>query len=60
MCRVYFHQDTVGKSNKKLEKHTLILVLKNVTQPVARALVAIRKKKKLVKVKPQHWHILII
>ena len=30
------------------------------TQLVARALVAIRKKKKLAKVKPQHWHILVI
>ena len=28
-----------------------------VTQLVAKALVAVRIKKKLVKVKPQHWHI---
>ena len=31
-----------------------------VTQLVTRALVAIRKKKKLIKVKPQHLRILII
>ena len=35
-------------------------MLEKVTQLVTRALVAIRKKKKLVKVKPQHWRILII
>ena len=37
-------------------KNTIILVFEKVTQLVARALVAIRKKKKFVKVKKQHWH----
>ena len=36
----------------------MILVFEKVTQLVARAFVAIRKK--IVKVKPQHWCILII
>ena len=37
-----------------------ILVFQNVTQLVSRAFVAIREKKKLVNMKPQHWHIFII
>ena len=45
---------------KKFEKYTIILVFRNVTQLVTRALVAIGNKKKLVKVKPQHWCTLII
>ena len=49
-CRVYFHQTKMGKSNQKVGK----TVLKKVTQLVTRALVAIRKNKKLLKVKPQH------
>ena len=40
------------------ENHTIILVFHKVTQLVARALVAVKRKKKLVK--PQHWHFLII
>ena len=35
-------------------------VFEKVTQLVARALVAIRKRKKLIKKKPQHWRIFII
>ena len=40
----------MGKSNQKIGK----TVLEKVTQLVTRALVAITKNKKLVKVKPQH------
>ena len=40
----------MGKSNQKIGK----TVFKNVTPLVTRKLVAIRKNKKLVKVKPQH------
>ena len=46
----------MGKSNQKIGK----TVLEKVTQLVTRALVAITKNKKLVKVKPQHWGVLII
>ena len=46
----------MGKSNQKIGK----TVFKNVTPLVTRKLVAIRKNKKLVKVKPQHWGVLII
>ena len=52
-CRVYLQQAIMGKSNQTIEKiHTIILLSQKVTQLVAMALVAIRKKKKLVKVKP--------
>ena len=44
----------------KEEKAKNILVFEKVTQLDARALVAVRKRKNLAKVKPQHWHILII
>ena len=60
MCRAYFHQATMGKSNQKVGKTKNTLVFKKVTQLVLRALVAVRKQKKLVKVKPQHRCILII
>ena len=43
-----------GKIKSKNWKNTIILVFEKVTQLVAKALVAIRKKKKLVKAKPQH------
>ena len=46
----------MGKSNQKIGK----TVLEKVTQLVTKALVAITKNKKLVKVKPQHWGVLII
>ena len=46
----------MGKSNQKIGK----TVLEKVTELVTRALVAITKNKKLVKVKPQHWGVLII
>ena len=52
MCRVYFHQATMGQQIKKKEKQKI--VFEKVTQLVERALVDVRKKKKLVKVKPQH------
>ena len=49
------------KNKSKTSKNTKnILVFEKVTQLVARALVAVRQKKKLVKVKSQHWRILII
>ena len=51
MCRIYFHQATIGKQNQKSQKHTVILVFEKVNQLVARTLVAVRKKKKWVKVK---------
>ena len=41
MCRVYFHQAIMEKSNQKTGKLTVILVFEKVTQLVARALVAI-------------------
>ena len=41
MCRVYFHQAAMGKSNQKIGK----TVLENVTPLVTRELVAIRKTK---------------
>ena len=50
----------MGKSNQKIGKAHSYLVFEKVTQLVARALVAIRRKKKLVKVKPQQWHFCII
>ena len=43
-----------GKINSKDRKNTVIPVFQKVTELVARTLVAIRKKEKLVKVKPQH------
>ena len=46
MCKVHFHQAIMEKSNQKTGKHTAILVFEKVTQLVARASVAIRKKKK--------------
>ena len=46
----------MGKLNQKIGK----TVFEKVTQLVTRTLVAIRKKKKLVKVKTQHWGVLII
>ena len=49
--------DNKSKSRKNTKN---ILVFEKVTQLVERALVDVRKKKKLVKVKPQHWCILII
>ena len=49
-----------GIINQKIEKTKNILVFKKVTQLVARALVVERKRKILVKVKPQHWSIFII
>ena len=36
---------TMSKSNKKKEKHVIILALEKVTQLVIQALVAVRKKK---------------
>ena len=60
MSRVYLHQASMGKLNKKIGKTCKYPVFKKVTQLVARALVAIRKKRKFVKVKPQHWHFCII
>ena len=53
MCRVYLHQASMGKSNPKFE-NKIVLVFEKVTQLVARALVAIRRKKKIVKLKPQY------
>ena len=41
MCRVYFHQAIMEKSNQKTGKLTVILVFEKVTQLVTRALVAI-------------------
>ena len=55
MCRAYFHQATMGKSNQKVgktKKNTL--VFEKVTQLVIKTLVVVTKQKKIVKVKPQH------
>ena len=48
MCRVYFHQAIMRKSNQTIEKrkkHTIFIVSQKVTQLVAMALMAVRKKK---------------
>ena len=45
MCRAYFHQATMGKSNQKVGKTKNTLVFEKVTQLVVRALVAVRKQK---------------
>ena len=58
MCRVSFHQATIGKQIKKLEKHKYPGFRKSFS--TSRKGIGGRKKKKLVKVKPQHWHFLII
>ena len=50
MCRVYFYQATMGKSIQKTEK---ILNYPSY-QLVAGTLGIVRKKKQLVKIKPQH------
>ena len=42
----------MGKSNQKVGKTKNTLAFEKVTQLVVRALVALRKQKKLVKVKP--------
>ena len=52
MCRVYVHQASMGRSSQKIGKTHNYLCFRKVTQLVARALVAIKRKKKLVKVKP--------
>ena len=54
MCRAYFHQTTMAKSNQKVGGTKNTLVFKKVTQLVVRTFVAVRKEKKLLKVKPQH------
>ena len=45
MCRAYFHQATMGKSNQKVGKTKNTLVFEKVTQLVVRAMVAVRKQK---------------
>ena len=60
MCRVYLCQASMGKSSEKIGKTHNYPSFWKVTQLVARALVAIKRKKKLLKVKPQHWHFCII
>ena len=52
------YHEKIKSKNKK--KHSIIVVFEKVTQLVARKLVTIRKKNKIVKLKPQHWRILII
>ena len=54
MCRIYFHETTKGKSNQKIEKTHNYPSVPKITHLVTRAMVAVRKKIKLVKVKPQH------
>ena len=60
MCRVYLHQAIMGKSNQTKEKtHNYPSVPKSYS--TSRNGIGGRKKeKKLVKVKPQHWCILIV
>ena len=52
MCRAYFDHDTMGKSNLKVGKTQKIHWCSK--KLLVRGLVAVRKQKKLVKVKPQH------
>ena len=62
MCRVHFHQATNYeqiKSKNRKKTHVIILALEKVTQLVALALVAAKKKKQLLIVNPQHYCILI-
>ena len=49
ICRVYFHQATIGKPNQNIGKTHNYPGVQKVTQLVAMALVAKRKKRKLVK-----------
>ena len=53
MCRVYLHQATMVKSNNR-KKCKIILVFGKATQAIVKVLVAVRIKKILVQVKPQH------
>ena len=52
MCRVYLHQASMGKSSQKIGKTHNYPSFGKVTRLVARTLVAIKTKKKLVKVRP--------
>ena len=54
MCRIYFHETTMGKSNQKIEKTHNYPSVPKITHLVTTAMVAVRKKITLVKVKPQH------
>ena len=53
----------MGKSNQEIEKYTIILVVENLLnlrKNLRKGIGDCKKKKKLVKVKPQHWRIFII
>ena len=53
MCRVYHHQASMGKSNKKIAKtHNYSSFQKSYSTSCKG--IGGREKKKLVKVKPQH------
>ena len=53
MCRVYHHQASMGKSNKKIGKtHNYSSFQKSYSTSCKG--IGGREKKKLVKVKPQH------
>ena len=54
MCGVYFHQVTMENKSENRRNTKNILVFQNIIQLVSRALVAVREKKKLVNMKPQH------
>ena len=61
MCRVFFHQPTMGKSNRKIHNYpSFQKIYSTYAKIYVRALVAVGKRKKLVKVKPKHGRILII
>ena len=53
-CVEFISVKPVWENQIKKLKKTIILAFEKVTQVVARALVAIRRTKKLIKVKPQH------
>ena len=59
MCRVYLHQAIMGKSNQTIEKTQNYPSVPKSYSTSGNGIGG-RKKKKIVKVKPQHWRILIV
>ena len=60
MCRVCFHQATMGKSNQKIGKTHNHPSVQNIYSTSRKGISDSKKNKKLVKVKPQHRCTLII
>ena len=60
MYRVYFHQATMGKSYQKIEKIQNHPSVQKSYSTSCKGIGGRKNKEKIVKVKPQHWCILII